>query len=529
MIVCRKFRQPEKLIHVGYRAYPEVRVKQQPGCSLCGGVVAKGTHKCIHGAIKSLIKLLSSFSKSTSKLILHSAQHSPHQPPDPSQNPDLTTPTMSRTPDKPTWVHDIRPILVKKAKENKSNEKAVALGDYMSVVRRRKELWEGLVAPSKDPRAAVWPYKLSDLEKNTLTKWLDATDKTGMLLFMDINDPDQLKEALQIAVEVELATMPPYLTAMYSIDASSDTVNSAIRSAIRGVVMQEMKHFGLACNMLVSIGGAPDVISPQNIPEYPTALPGGLRGDLIVHLRKFSLDQVGDFMSIELPEIRRKPKEKNGIWYVDESCETEESDNTIGYMYDQILESIDTLYKSGQIMFGNLDKQIDKSLGIFKITSLEDARNAVNIIVDEGEGSGETGLDPVDDRTNEMAHYFRFSEMYYGRKIVRNDDPKTGFSYSGDEFMFDASGIYNMMDDPNINVLTNPSPQYTQALEFANQYMLLLQNLNTTFNGNPGNLGTAVGDMYTLKGLAPSLMTTDNGLGTGQAIGTPFQHPDSTS
>lgn len=342
---------------------------------------------------------------------------------------------MCEVPEKPTWVRDIRPILVKKVKEDKLNENVVALADYMGVVRRMKELSEGLEAPSNDPRAAVWPFKMSDLEKETLVRWLDAKDETGKPLFMDINDPAQLKQALQIAVEVELATMPPYLTAAYSINGCS-TVNSDIRKRILGVVDQEMTHFGLACNILVSIGGAPDVISPGNIPEYPTPLPGGLRGDLIVHLRKFSLEQVQAFMSIELPTKVRIPKQKDDIWYVDESSRLQEHDNTIGYMYEQIILSMST----GQVTFGYLDKQIDGRMNVFKITSLEDAINAVNIIIDEGEGSGETGLDPIDDTTKQVAHYFTFSEMYYGRKIVQNADPSTGFSYSGAPFMFDEGG-----------------------------------------------------------------------------------------
>lgn len=86
-----------------------------------------------------------------------------------------------------------------------------------------------------------------------------------------------------------------------------------------------------------------------------------------------------------------------------------------------------------------------------------------------------------------------------------------------------------MMDDPNINSLKNPSAQYSQALTFAKQYKKLLQDLNTTFNGNPGNLQTAIDEMRSLGALAPELMTTDNGLGTNQTIGTPFQDPDGTS
>ena len=62
-----------------------------------------------------------------------------------------------------------------------------------------------------------------------------------------------LKGALQHAIQLEFSTIPPYLCAMWSIQSEGDAVSGIIES----VVMQEMLHMGLACNMLVGIGGQP--------------------------------------------------------------------------------------------------------------------------------------------------------------------------------------------------------------------------------------------------------------------------------
>lgn len=82
-----------------------------------------------------------------------------------------------------------------------------------------------------------------------------------------------LRKALQAAVELELSTIPPYLFAMWSIDATV----SPVTDLILNIVLEEMGHMGLPCNMLTAVGGAPDINTPTAIPTYPGSLPGGVR------------------------------------------------------------------------------------------------------------------------------------------------------------------------------------------------------------------------------------------------------------
>src|SRR5260370_17047088 len=94
-----------------------------------------------------------------------------------------------------------------------------------------------------------------------------------------------LKRALQHAIELEHAPIPPYLYALYSIKRNQ---NPEIAGLIRSIVNQEMLHMALDCNILNAIGGEPKIDDPAFVPQYPGPLPGGVVSDLIVPLSPFS-------------------------------------------------------------------------------------------------------------------------------------------------------------------------------------------------------------------------------------------------
>ena len=108
---------------------------------------------------------------------------------------------------------------------------------------------------------------------------------------------EQLKEYLQAAIELEHATIPPYLTAAYSanIEANKDSID-----IIRAVAKEEMLHLTLAANLLNAIGGKPDLTSADFVPSYPTHLPSG-QDDFDVGIEKFSDHALKIFLAIERP------------------------------------------------------------------------------------------------------------------------------------------------------------------------------------------------------------------------------------
>src|SRR4051794_39388532 len=89
-------------------------------------------------------------------------------------------------------------------------------------------------------------------------------------------DTAWLQDALRNAVQLELATLPPYLCIYWSIMESNTIAGDLIHS----IFMQEMKHMGLAANMLVGVGGTPNIFDAR--PKYPGPLPGGVRPELTV-------------------------------------------------------------------------------------------------------------------------------------------------------------------------------------------------------------------------------------------------------
>ena len=107
-----------------------------------------------------------------------------------------------------------------------------------------------------------------------------------------------LKKSLRAAIKLEFATIPPYLTAMWSIKEPTDPV----KITIFGIVLEEMGHMGLACNMLVALGESPALATPGFVPTFPGPLPGDVHPGLTVGLRRLTPSQLKTFMDIEYPE-----------------------------------------------------------------------------------------------------------------------------------------------------------------------------------------------------------------------------------
>ena len=112
---------------------------------------------------------------------------------------------------------------------------------------------------------------------------------------------DDLRVALGNAIAVELSTIPPYLTALFSIKPGK---NAAAGAIVRSVVIEEMLHLSLACNMLNAVDGRPRL--PAALLRYPSPMPMGIGdepgNEFCVSLAKLSEDSIQTFMTIEEPE-----------------------------------------------------------------------------------------------------------------------------------------------------------------------------------------------------------------------------------
>jgi hypothetical protein len=420
-------------------------------------------------------------------------------------------------PDEPTWLRDVQPIFQQFADLYPVMRPIVDLSDYASVVGKLRILKYVFDAEVTDPNYMPVTRDLSTPKRIMIRKWLDRP------VYMRLDSLEDLMIALQQAIELEHATIPPYLCALYSIKPGT---NVEVANLIRSVVIEEMLHMAQIANVLISLGGKPQIGNPGFVPIYPGSLPGGLLAGLSVRLRRCSIAQIRDvFMAIEQPAetiepVKAEDKPGNPV---------DIQKYTIGWFYDEIERSLKDLSYAGKITsFGNPELQVADWTGtgkLYVITSLEQACAAINEIKRQGEGA--TPLNP-DDGYDELAHYYKFSEIVAGRRIVVSDG---GYSYTGDHIPFDESGIWPMMDDPDSSLLPPGSRAYLLSEQFAHTYQALLNGLNRTFNGEPGYLGETIGIMYSLSVIARQLMQTPSGLNDGTTAGPSFALPlqDSSS
>lgn len=307
-----------------------------------------------------------------------------------------------------------------------------------------------------------------------------------------------LQQSLQSAVELELSTLPPYLCGMWSIKDQTSTAYQIIHS----VVMEEMLHMGLACNMLTTIGGTPQINT--SIPAYPGPLPGGVRPELTVYLGGLTREYVQNvYMQIEYPE--------NGPVVL----ALGQTYPTIGAFYDAIHAAFKT--QAASITGNNqLTASIDGEQ-LFAIKKLDHVNAAISVIKDQGEGTGQSPL--VVESNDELAHYYKFAEIYHGRALVQVG---SSWAYQGAEIPF--PDVYPMSPIP-AGGYPNPSSNVQAALlQFNQQFTTVLNNLQQAWaNNDPGSLGNAIGAMFQLQPLANTLMQLPLPDGSGGVYGPDFK------
>ena len=329
------------------------------------------------------------------------------------------------------------------------------------------------------------------------------------------DDPAQgVRTALQYAIELEHATIPTYLYALYSLVPGK---NADIADLITSVVIEEMSHMALACNILNAIKGAPEIGKPGFIPQYPGPLPGGVESQLVVPLERFSPRLVQKvFMEIEEPE---DPLIFKAMATVPE--------RTIGQFYTAINAQIQRL---GDSLFTGSNPALQvtgvfQDLGLIAVHNAKDAGAAITTIVEQGEGTPISPLDPEHD----PAHYYRFSEIFHGKRLIPNPDappnapPQQQYIYGGDPIPFDKAGVFPVIANPKLSSYKAGTKAHYACNAFNYTYTSLLKSLHSTFNGDPGGLATAIGLMESLKLQALDLVQIPVGPGTNAGPSFEYQ------
>lgn len=268
-------------------------------------------------------------------------------------------------------------------------------------------------------------------------------------------DIEWLKRMVQFAVQLEFATIPPYLTAFWSIKTSTTSPAPFI---ILPIVLQEMLHMGIMCNLQNSLGSAPLIADPNVVPTYPGHLPGGVHPDLRVSLRPFSKELLADtFMPIEAPEPGSVTYSRGQTY------------PTIGAFYTAIADCIHAL---GEEIFTG-ERQIELDRADFRLAAINtraDALAGIDLIKGQGEGTAASPL--YGPNPDDIAHYFLFGELYHERLLVQLPDGH--WDYSGDALPLpDPGDIYPMAPVP--------SGGYPESRAFDQLYSQMLRELEGTW------------------------------------------------
>jgi Ferritin-like len=314
-----------------------------------------------------------------------------------------------------------------------------------------------------------------------------------------ITDLASLQLALQKAIELEHATIPPYLTAYYTLRGTS-AGGSAARQILHSIVIEEMLHMHLACNILNAIGGAPVINAPGFIPNYPGPLPMGIGGadGLVVGIKRYSKATVQNtFMEIEEPENPiHIPVKKPALETLAPSYET------IGQFYTAIGNEITKLNKENNIFTGDPGRQVP---GGTIVKDVDSALAAIATIVTQGEG---TPTSPADSPT-EYAHYYRFEELFMGMRIVVDSSSPTGYSFDPNQKIVvdDVAGVTQMADNPRTVDMSSNWRAGQLADECDAIYTKLLNALHIGFNGQPDWIDrNAVSVMFEFKNCIEELL-----------------------
>lgn len=342
------------------------------------------------------------------------------------------------------------------------------------------------------------------------------TTETSLKL---INTVEELRYYLVQAMKLEHATLPPYLTTLYSIKPGK---NLEAVHIIRQVAIEEMLHLTLAANVLNAVGGNIEgtLTAPDFIPTYPTYLPTGST-DFKVGLDKFSKETVDIFLKIERgeevahnqPLVVSRTLQENLLRLI--GYDPTYTFYSIGSFYAEIIRGLNALHKEmGDDLFsGDPQRQITPEYyyngggDIIEVTDLRSAIRALRVIQEQGEGSR---VGAIYDAEREQGHYYRFQQLKQGKYYVINQgEPELSDKPdhpTGATFEIDWNEVYPIQPNAKLSDYPEGSEVYIAAKEFYFSYQQFLKQIEESFNGEREKLIPAVGSMFRLKELASHLI-----------------------
>jgi hypothetical protein len=346
-----------------------------------------------------------------------------------------------------------------------------------------------------------------------------------------------LKNSLQAATEVELATLPLYLFTYYSLVRNAQLgenispqqlFTNKAGALIMSVAVEEMLHMTLASNLYYALFGQPPAIYGKAPASFPTQLPYHApispTQPFEASLAKFGYDQLATFLGIEAPEgANALPSDRNWTsigqlysyvrclilcdWLTDDDFKVGPAAHQV-QPFNYSPNNIDTVCpskafdpwkpappatkpawvggKDGAADVATYGNSADSHTGPTELVTVSDkltAQYAIDTICDQGEGFAvTTGHEsPTDDPTkSEYSHYYKFLLL---------QAQMTGYTTDGRPTLpvppAPITPAYSVEDlgDLVVNYQTNPANSleateaYRPIIEFSDSlfsYMLLM-------------------------------------------------------
>ncbi len=234
---------------------------------------------------------------------------------------------------------------------------------------------------------------------------------------ISIPNREQLLYTLTEAAEIEHNLMCCYLYAAWSlktepdddVDAATSTEIAKWSRAILDIAIDEMTHLALVANLMNAVGG----VAHFGRPNFPIA-PGMLPAGLVVRLAPFNADTLQHFIYLERPEGSDEPDAASFV--CDQAYErgqhgltltpAAQDYLTVGHLYRSVeagLRALVAQHGEAGVFIGDPALQVGPDTvsldGLIAITDLETACQALETIVEQGEGAS---------GHSETSHFQRF-------------------------------------------------------------------------------------------------------------------------
>ena len=350
-----------------------------------------------------------------------------------------------------------------------------------------------------------------------------------------IGSRDQLIDVLSEAAELEHNLCCSYLFAGFSLKGDGDGLSedqcAAVRrwkQVLREIATQEMLHLALTSNLLMAIGAAPHFGRP-NFPQASKHYPPEIR----VALTRFDADTLDHFIYIERPD---GADEEEGSTFTSSESPQPAAQTTDIVPQAQDYVSVSELYRGVEQGFRDLvdklgeervfigpseDQATPERLdfpGLIAVSDLASAVQAVNLIIEQGEGAP---------RNQNESHYAQFLQIRKEFQEIRQQSPEFDPSRPVLDNPFtrvpsDADAAHVMTDPLTVEVADLFNGAYAAMLDFLLRFFAHTEESDDELKTL---IGTAIGIMSgVLAPLGETLTALPAGEEfTGQTGGPSFQ------